>query len=387
MNDVIESTGRIEAEAVSVAPPSRVDFERPLVCILGLPFDAIGLGQAVQRIRAAAFDGRRCFVSTPNLNFAIAAQTDAAFRDSVLRSDLSLVDGKPLVWIARLLGLPIRERVAGADVFEALQAHAGPPLRVYLFGAPPGVAARACEQINRRGGGLRCVGFETPGFGAVESMSSAAQIERINASGAHFVIAALGAKKGQAWLEHSAAQLTAPVLSPLGAVVNFAAGAVPRAPRWMQRSGLEWAWRIRAEPSLWRRYWSDGLGTARLLFTRVLPDAIDSRLRRRGDGALPPRVELRPGPMMSTLLLHGSWRRHDPGALRNALAECAARGAGVRIDLSGVTGIGSSFVAILLLACGWFDRRGGFELVGVDAATRSALHRKLVEKALCSRNA
>jgi N-acetylglucosaminyldiphosphoundecaprenol N-acetyl-beta-D-mannosaminyltransferase len=107
-----------------------------------------GLPEAVERVRADAFAGRRCWIATPNLNFAIAARSDAAFRQSVLRSDLSLVDGMPLIWMARALGVPMPQRVAGSDLFEALQAHPGPPLGVYLFGGPPGVAARAAERIN-----------------------------------------------------------------------------------------------------------------------------------------------------------------------------------------------------------------------------------------------
>jgi N-acetylglucosaminyldiphosphoundecaprenol N-acetyl-beta-D-mannosaminyltransferase len=100
-----------DSPAMAAVPLRRVDFTRRLVCILGLPFDALDIAQAVQRVRAAAFSGQRCFVSTPNLNFAIAARRDSAFRDSVLHSDLSLVDGMPLVWIARLLGQPLHERV------------------------------------------------------------------------------------------------------------------------------------------------------------------------------------------------------------------------------------------------------------------------------------
>ena len=135
---------------------------------------------------------------------------------------------------------------------------------------------------------------------------------------------------------------------------------------------------------MWRRYWDDGTSVARLLFTRVLPDAIVSR--RRDDGAASPaRLELRPAPPTNTLVLQGSWRHDDLGALRSALAECAQGGAGVRVDLSGVTGVGNSFVAILLLAQGWFAGRGGFELTGVDAAMRIALHRKLVGPAFSFR--
>ena len=83
--------------------------------LLGLPFDAVNMADAVQRVRDAAAQRTPCFISTPNLNFLINCLTDDQFRDSVINSDLSIADGMPLVWIARLMGIPIRTRVAGSD--------------------------------------------------------------------------------------------------------------------------------------------------------------------------------------------------------------------------------------------------------------------------------
>ena len=374
------------AAAIDAPPARRADFERALVCILGLPFDAIDVAQAVQRIRAAAFGAERCFVSTPNLNFAIAARSDTAFRGSVLRSDLSLIDGMPLVWIARLLGLPVRARASGADVFEALQAHAGPPVTVYLFGGPPGAAALACEGINRRGGGVRCVGHDAAGFGSIESMSGAEQIARINRSGAQFVVVSLGAAKGQAWIEHNAARLNAPVLSHLGAVVNFAAGSVARAPRWVRSLGLEWLWRIKEEPSLWRRYWNDGIALSGLLLSCVLPDALAARRWRAHDprSLPPPQLESTRSPRGYTLRLGGDWRGEAGiGALRAALACCAAdEEAPLAVDLAGVTAVGNRFTALMLVARGWFGARGGWAVTGANVTVATTLRRKLAADAL-----
>ena len=156
-----------------------VDFDRDVHCLMGLPIDAIDLDGAVRRVRQAAFNSKRCFVSTVNLNFLMAARSDAAFRGSVLHSDLVLADGMPLVWVARMLGVPIRERVSGAGLFESLCAHSGPPVSVFFFGGPDGAAQAACERINQASSGLRCVGFDSPGFGSVEQMSGADRIERI----------------------------------------------------------------------------------------------------------------------------------------------------------------------------------------------------------------
>ena len=247
------------------------DYSRGVHCLLGLPFDPVTLDQAVASIRAAVVRRNPCFLSTPNLNFLIAGQTNVAVRNSVVRSDLSLADGMPIVWLARLLGIPIAERVAGSDVFEALRNSPGATLKVYFFGGPPGVAERAAGQINTEGKSMLCVGFESPGYGSIDEMSGADSIASINASGADLLIVSLGAAKGQAWIERNLKALHVPVVSHLGAVVNFVAGGVKRAPPWMQKSGLEWVWRIREEPSLWKRYFDDGIGLFKLVLTSVVP--------------------------------------------------------------------------------------------------------------------
>jgi N-acetylglucosaminyldiphosphoundecaprenol N-acetyl-beta-D-mannosaminyltransferase len=236
--------------------------DRNLHWILGLPFDAITLQEAVQRVRTAAIDRTPLFISTPNLNFLIASQKDPEFRDSVIRSDLSLADGMPIIWLAKLLKVPIHERVAGSSLFETLRYQpikAGErPLRVYFFGGPDGVAQRASAAINHDSSSMVCCGYMSPGFGSLEDMSTSEILQQINACEADFVVVSLGAKKGQTWIERNRSQLTAPVISHLGAVVNFVAGNVQRAPAWVQRTGMEWVWRIKEEPTLWNRYLSDG---------------------------------------------------------------------------------------------------------------------------------
>lgn len=250
--------------------------------VLGLPFDAITMQEAVARVRAAAKNRTPLFISTPNLNFLIASQKDAEFRNSVIHSDLSLADGMPIVWLAKLLKVPIRERVAGSSLFEALRYQpltAGEePLKVYFFGGPDGVAQRACTAINQDSSSMVCCGSMSPGFGRLEDMSTPAILQQINASQPDFVVVSLGAKKGQAWIERNRSQITAPVISHLGAVVNFVAGNVQRAPVWVQRVGMEWVWRVREEPALWRRYFKDGLSLLMIIVIQIIPKAIAIRI-------------------------------------------------------------------------------------------------------------
>lgn len=353
-----------------------VDFDRNVHCLLGLPFDVINMGDAIARMFGAPTGAPPYLLSTPNLNFLVACQDDHEFRASVIGSDLSIADGMPLVWMARLLGLPLRERVAGSSLFEALRGDTERPLSVYFFGAPPGVAERACQRLNAEAGGLRCVGFECPGFGSIEDMSSEATIARINASSADFVVVALGARKGQAWIEHNRQRLSAPVISHLGAVVGFVAGTLRRAPRWMQESGLEWLWRIKEEPDLWRRYFGDGLALARLLATRVLPLAVYQRCcRPRGRDLDAPAIATAALPDGAPVLrLRGAWTADNLAPLRSAFAALTATDADIRLDLREVAWIDSAVVGLLLMLHGHAARRDRrFALEGTSRRVRRLL--------------
>lgn len=272
-------------QAPHPSAPTHLAPNRELHWILGLPFDAISLAEAVQTVRNAARQRTPLFISTPNLNFLIASQKDPAFRDSVIHSDLSLADGMPILWLAKLLKVPIRERVAGSTLFEQLRYSPlqpeDRPLRVYFFGGPDGVAEKAANAINQDSTSMLCVGYCSPGFGSLDAISTPELLADVNASGADFVVVSLGAKKGQAWIERNRAHLQAPVISHLGAVVNFVAGNVQRAPVWIQRIGLEWVWRIKEEPSLWKRYLTDGFSLLRITVTQIIPAALGSNRSQR----------------------------------------------------------------------------------------------------------
>lgn len=329
--------------------PPRTDFQRPVHCLLGLPFDAVNIREAVDRIGTAAELHSPCFLSTPNLNFVVASQHDPAFRDSVIRSDLSVADGMPLVWLARLVGVPIPERVAGSDIFEAFMRGEGRPLKVFFFGGPDGVAEAACARLNAIPGPVRCVGYISPGMGPVEQMSRPEYIERINRSGADFVAVALGARKGQAWIERNRRALNAPVVSHLGAVVNFIAGTVSRAPVVVRRLGLEWLWRIKEEPALWRRYAADALALAQLLILRILPSMVR---RAPPAGRVPADASLKLGGRSTRLTLAGSWSDADLPNLRRMLETATRVPADIDLDILGLVEFDEAFIGTLMLLYG-----------------------------------
>lgn len=354
MNELPEDSMHGQSLVVHRVGRPRLDLGRDVHCVFGMVFDAVRIDEALDHLRGCVERRERCFLSTPNLNFAVSAQHDAAFRDSVIRSDLSVVDGATLLRFARMLGVRLPERVAGSDLFERLQRDpldGRAPIKVYFFGGQPGIAQRAAERLNAAQGGLRCVGWETAGFGSVHELSDAATIERINTSGADFVVVALGAKKGQAWIEHNRERLTAPLISHLGAVINFVAGSVKRAPVWVQKAGFEWMWRIKEEPVLWRRYAIDALALLRFTRTQIAPVALHSLWPYRVKRDF--RIEAHERSRMLTLSLHGCFTGKALPPLRKAIAEALQNGLTVELDLGPTTAIDSGFLAIALLLDTW----------------------------------
>lgn len=348
------------------------DFSRDVRCVLGLPFDALTVSQAEALIRRAIAARSRCFVSTPNLNFVVACLSDEQFRTSVLQSDLSLADGWPIVSIARAIGTALPQRVAGSTLFERLvESKGGPAISVYFFGGPEGAARVACERLNSRPRGVVCAGFDMPGFGSVEEMSSASCIDRLNSARPDFVVVALGARKGQAWIQRNLERIEAPVVSHLGAVVNFIAGSVSRAPRWLQKIGLEWLWRIKEEPALWRRYAGDGRALVSVLTTRVIPLALRQASTRWGGTS---DVSYTPGTQRSTLALAGYLGRGNLQPLRAALTDHASARLAIAIDLRAVAWLDASAIALLSLLYGWQQKIGaGWEVLGASRAAQLAL--------------
>jgi N-acetylglucosaminyldiphosphoundecaprenol N-acetyl-beta-D-mannosaminyltransferase len=249
------------------------DLSREVYCVLGVPVDAVGMDAVLRRIQSAATSKIPFLISTPNLNFLVTSQLDRDFRETLVMSDLCTADGMPIVWIALLSGFPIKTRVAGSDIFDMLKTEhrRADPLKIFFFGGAEGVAAAASRVVNGRPGGIYCVGSLYPGFCSVEEMSRDEIINSINASGADLLVVSLGAQKGQLWLQRNHHRLTVPLRAHLGASINFEAGTVRRAPRILRKLGLEWLWRIKEEPHLWRRYWNDGRALALLLFTRLIP--------------------------------------------------------------------------------------------------------------------
>ena len=228
--------------------------------LAGLDFDPLTEAGTVDRIVAASERHEGGWVVTPNVNICRQAHRDPALRSLVMTASLIVPDGMPLVWAARLRGCPLPERVAGGSLIFSLSAAAAPQGRsVYLIGGAPGVPQRAGAELRRRYPGLRVAGAESPPLGFDEDPLAIGAIrDRLAAAAPDIVYVGLGFPKQ----ERLIAQLT-PVCPGAwfigcGAAIGYAAGTLPRPPRWMRRAGLAWLFRLLNEPRrLFRRYMAD----------------------------------------------------------------------------------------------------------------------------------
>ena len=333
------------------------DFDRPVYCLLGIAFVQLDMPEVIAHLGCAVREGNRLVLCTTNVNHVVTVQRDPAYRDAVTCSDLVVPDGMPLVWLARLLGIRIH-RVAGSDLFQALMDGTAGPVRAFFFGGPEGAAEAACDRLNRHNGPMRGAGWYFPGFGSVFDMSAPDIVTRINATCPDFVVVSLGASKGQRWIDLAGPGLSAPVVSHLGAVVNFVAGSVRRAPVWVQDLGLEWLWRIREEPALWRRFLRDGVALSGLCVRNVLPLLGLRILRAVRPVRSSARLELSANTAAHRLALHGDWLPADLRFIREALIDVTATPAPVVIDAARLGAVDHTFVALLIRLYGHQHKHG-----------------------------
>lgn len=231
--------------------------------LFGISIHALTMSEAVEhlkgRIREQSLDCR--FVVTPNVDHLVLLESNQSLREAYAEADLVLADGHPLIWASRLLGRPLPERVAGSDLVPSLFAAVGPTesLRVFLLGAAPGVADRAAAAIQRRWPRVQVVGTDSPPLGFEQNAAENERIlAKIGAVQPDVLVVGLGAPKQECWVHRHRGHIGAKTALCVGATIDFLAGEKKRAPRWMQRSGLEWFYRMCSDPKrLVKRYAKD----------------------------------------------------------------------------------------------------------------------------------
>lgn len=220
--------------------------------ILGVRIDNVTYADALARVEEFLRAPRLHHIATVNPEFVVLAQTDDEFRRVLNACALNVPDGVGLLWAARRLGTPLRERVAGQDLLEricALAARRGN--KVFLLGARAGIAERAAAALQKRYASLEIGGCYAGSPARAEEEDIVA---RVNASGARILFVAYGPPKQELWIARVAARLnTVAVAMGVGGTFDTLAGVVPRAPQWMRDAGFEWTYRLLREPKRLKR--------------------------------------------------------------------------------------------------------------------------------------
>ena len=212
--------------------------------ILGVQFDNLTRQEAAQRGAQLLAEDKFHYVVTPNPEFLLACEKDPVFRDILNKADLVLPDGIGVVYSAKILGTPLKERVPGVefaeDMLACLNEMGG---RLYLLGAKPGVAETAAAKLTDMYPGVVIAGTSDGYFTDDKPV-----IEKINASNPDLLMVCLGSPKQENWMASNAGRLSCGLMAGLGGSLDVLAGNVQRAPEAWRKLGLEWLYRVIKEP-------------------------------------------------------------------------------------------------------------------------------------------
>lgn len=213
--------------------------------VMGVEFDSLTMEEAVAKAHALMEARRAAYVVTPNPEIVMRCREDAAAMDAVQQADLVLPDGIGVVYGAKILGTPLKAKLPGIDFATTLMGElAREGKSVFLFGAKPGVAETAGERLRERFPGLVIAGTNDGYF-----TDDAPVIEKINTVQPDLLLVCLGAPKQELWMQRNAPRLNVGLMAGLGGSLDVFAGTVKRAPKFFQKLGLEWFYRLVKEPS------------------------------------------------------------------------------------------------------------------------------------------
>lgn len=242
---------------------------------LGCPMDAIGRQELLAELCARLERRQPTTILFANVAKLVWVRRDPELRRALAQADFVLADGQPLVWVSRLLGQPLPERIAGIDLMEEMLAAAAEKgWRVFFLGAQESVLRQAIMNLKERHAGLIVAGVQHGYFTAAETERV---LERINQSEADLLLVGLDSPQKELWLTRYGARLKVPVRQAVGGSFEIAAGRRRRAPTWMRRMGLEWLYRLLQDPLHlgWRYLYTN------TVFLLLITQALLRRRRQR----------------------------------------------------------------------------------------------------------
>lgn len=238
-------------------PPTTPAPERISCHVAGVRIDCVTEDQAIERILELARRPGADVVLTPNVDHILRTRRIPEFKAIYDNASLVVADGMPVVWASRILGQPLPERVAGSDLMpRCVVAAARAGLTYFFVGGMAGDAEQAARILADRAGHDGLVGIDCPPYGFEQDTAYVERlVERINAASPNLLFVGLGSPKQEFLIDRLRSRVAVNVMMGVGVTFSFVAGTVRRAPKLMQRLGLEWMWRLACEPRrLWRRY-------------------------------------------------------------------------------------------------------------------------------------
>lgn len=219
--------------------------------------DNLTMQEALETIDALIQENKNAYVVTPNVDHIVQLETNKELQDVYANASLILTDGKPLLWIAKWYGTPIKEKISGSDLFPLLcDMAAKKGYSMFFLGAAEGVAAKAADNLMNKYKGLQVIGTYSPPYGFENDSSEMNKIgAMIKKARPDILIVGLGCPKQEKFIYNNYKKLGVPISLGLGASFDFEAGNIKRAPKWMANHGLEWLFRITQDPKrLMKRY-------------------------------------------------------------------------------------------------------------------------------------
>lgn len=238
---------------------SNTETNTPTVALMGVSIDNLDQNETVHRVIDSIRNGNGGWLVTPNLDVLHRVNADIDIRDLVEEADVRVADGTPLLWAAKIKQTPLKERVAGSDlVWSVAREAAANSIPVVLLGGNVGAADRAADRLRDIIPGISVTAY-CPPFGFEKDPAALRSIEdAVAASPNSIVLCGLGFPKQERLMSSLHQRFPRHWFLGVGASIDFIAGDFKRAPKWMQRVGLEWFFRLIQEPRrLFRRYLID----------------------------------------------------------------------------------------------------------------------------------
>jgi N-acetylglucosaminyldiphosphoundecaprenol N-acetyl-beta-D-mannosaminyltransferase len=319
------------------------NLEHP-IAVLGLPLSSLTAAQAIDAIEGLILSGGTHQVATANLDFWLNSLADQHLHRIIAGCSLVLPDGMPLVWVSRLLGCPLAERVTGVDLVPRLaKLSAEKGYRIFLLGGKDMVAERAARLLEKLYPGACIVDTYAPSQETMALLDHSEILSRIHAARPDILLVALGNPKQEKWIWMHRKRLGVPVAMGVGGSFEILVGDVRRAPKWVQRLGMEWAMRFVQEPSrLGPRYFRDFAGLFRRLpltllaawWQRPFPD--------------PSHLTTVNTPQGLHVYLHGRLCAHSAEEFQKAAEASIAGGLVMIVHMQGVKQISAAGLGVLM---------------------------------------